>query len=32
MAASVLVVVPLVVLFFVFQRYFLRGISLGGFK
>jgi len=32
MAASVLVVLPLIVLFFVFQRYFLRGISLGGFK
>ncbi|MBA8792798.1 multiple sugar transport system permease protein [Friedmanniella endophytica] len=32
MAASFLVVLPLIVLFFVFQRYFLRGISLGGFK
>jgi multiple sugar transport system permease protein len=32
MAASVLVILPLVILFFVFQRYFIRGISLGGFK
>lgn len=32
MAASVLVILPLVVLFFVFQRYFIRGITLGGFK
>jgi multiple sugar transport system permease protein len=32
MAASTLVVLPLIILFFVFQRYFLRGISLGGFK
>lgn len=32
MAASFLVILPLVILFFVFQRYFIRGISLGGFK
>ena len=32
MAASFLVILPLVVLFFVFQRYFIRGITLGGFK
>lgn len=32
MAASVLVILPLVILFFVFQRYFIRGITLGGFK
>lgn len=32
MAASVLVILPLIILFFVFQRYFIRGITLGGFK
>jgi multiple sugar transport system permease protein len=32
MAASFLVIVPLIVLFFVFQRYFIRGITIGGFK
>lgn len=32
MAASILVILPLVLLFFVFQRYFIRGITLGGFK
>lgn len=32
MAASFLVVLPLVILFFLFQRYFISGISLGGFK
>ncbi|MCW1805622.1 carbohydrate ABC transporter permease [Brachybacterium squillarum] len=32
MAASILVIIPLVVLFFLFQRYFVSGISLGGFK
>lgn len=32
MAASFLVLLPLVILFFVFQRYFISGISLGGFK
>ena len=32
MAASFLVVLPLVILFFLFQRYFVSGISLGGFK
>jgi multiple sugar transport system permease protein len=32
MAASFLVLLPLVILFFIFQRYFVSGISLGGFK
>lgn len=32
MAASLLVILPLIVLFFVFQRYFIRGITIGGFK
>src|SRR5699024_10019838 len=32
MAASFLVVLPLVSLYFLFQRYFVSGISLGGFK
>lgn len=32
MAASVLVILPLLVLFFIFQRYFIRGITIGGFK
>ncbi|WP_193106259.1 carbohydrate ABC transporter permease [Brachybacterium sp. FME24] len=32
MAASFLVLLPLVILFFIFQRYFISGISLGGFK
>jgi multiple sugar transport system permease protein len=32
MAASFLVLLPLLVLFFVFQRYFIRGITIGGFK
>lgn len=32
MAASFLVILPLLVLFFVFQRYFIRGITIGGFK
>lgn len=32
MAASVLVLLPLVLLFFVFQRYFISGISMGAFK
>lgn len=32
MAASFLVILPLVILFFVFQRYFIRGITIGGFK
>ena len=32
MAASFLVLLPLVVLFFMFQRYFISGITLGGFK
>lgn len=32
MAASFMVVIPLIVLFVVFQRYFLKGITIGGFK
>lgn len=32
MAASFLVIVPLLLLFFIFQRYFIRGITIGGFK
>ncbi|WP_340445150.1 carbohydrate ABC transporter permease [Bifidobacterium mongoliense] len=32
MAASVLVLLPLVLLFFVFQRYFISGITMGAFK
>jgi multiple sugar transport system permease protein len=32
MAESFLVILPLLVLFFVFQRYFIRGITIGGFK
>ena len=32
MAASLLIVVPLVVLFFVFQRHFIRGANVGSFK
>lgn len=32
MAASFLVILPLLLLFFVFQRYFIRGITIGGFK
>jgi multiple sugar transport system permease protein len=32
MAASVLILLPMVVLFFLFQRYFIRGLSLGSFK
>ncbi|MFQ6484866.1 carbohydrate ABC transporter permease [Brachybacterium epidermidis] len=32
MAASFLVLLPLVILFFAFQRYFISGITLGGFK
>ncbi|WP_114855166.1 carbohydrate ABC transporter permease [Brachybacterium sp. YJGR34] len=32
MAASFLVIVPLLILFFVFQRYFIKGITIGGFK
>lgn len=32
MAASLLVLLPLVILFFLFQRYFVSGITLGGFK
>lgn len=32
MAASLLVILPLLILFFIFQRYFIRGITIGGFK
>jgi multiple sugar transport system permease protein len=32
MAASVLIILPLVILFFFFQRSFLRGIQIGSFK
>ncbi|QDP99030.1 carbohydrate ABC transporter permease [Microlunatus elymi] len=32
MAASFMVVLPLIILFIVFQRYFLKGITIGGFK
>ena len=32
MAASFLVLLPLIILFFLFQRYFISGITLGGFK
>ncbi len=32
MAVSFLVILPLVVLFFLFQRYFIRGATVGSFK
>jgi len=32
MAASVMIVAPLIVLFFCFQNFFIRGITLGSFK
>lgn len=32
MVASLLTVLPLVVLFFLFQRHFINGITMGGFK
>jgi len=32
MAASVMIVAPLVIMFFAFQKYFIRGITLGSFK
>jgi multiple sugar transport system permease protein len=32
MAASLIVILPLIILFFIFQRYFISGITLGGFK
>lgn len=32
MAASFLVILPLIILFFIFQRFFIRGITIGGFK
>jgi ABC-type glycerol-3-phosphate transport system permease component len=32
MAASVLVILPIVVIYFFFQRWIVRGIALTGFK
>jgi multiple sugar transport system permease protein len=32
MAGSVLATIPLIVIFFVFQRQFVRGISMSGLK
>lgn len=32
MAASLLIVLPLLILFFIFQKYFIRGITLGSFR
>lgn len=32
MAASLMIVLPLIILFFVFQRFFISGITLGGFR
>ncbi len=32
MAASLMVILPVVIMFFLFQRYFIRGITLGGVK
>jgi multiple sugar transport system permease protein len=32
MAASSIVVVPMIVIFFIFQRYFIEGIVLTGVK
>lgn len=32
MAASTMVIIPVVILFFVFQRYFIRGITLGSIR
>ncbi|GLV57228.1 sugar ABC transporter permease [Dictyobacter sp. S3.2.2.5] len=32
MAASVLVIVPIVVLFFIFQRFFIEGVTMGSIK
>ena len=32
MAASVMIVAPLIVMFFMFQKFFIRGITLGSFK
>lgn len=32
MAASVMVVIPVVILFFVFQRFFIKGVTMGSIK
>ena len=32
MAASIIMMVPMVVIFFVFQRYFIRGFTMSGLK
>jgi multiple sugar transport system permease protein len=32
MAASTMVIIPVVLMFFVFQRYFIRGITLGSIR
>jgi len=32
MAAATYMAVPMLVVFFVFQRYFLRGVTIGGVK
>jgi multiple sugar transport system permease protein len=32
MAASTMVIIPVVILFFVFQRYFIRGITIGSIR
>lgn len=32
MAASTMVIVPVIIMFFLFQRYFIRGITLGSIK
>lgn len=32
MAASTMVIIPVVIMFFVFQRYFIRGITLGSIR
>ena len=32
MAGSALVAIPMIAVFFVFQRYFLRGITIGAIK
>ncbi len=32
MAASLLTVLPLIILFVIFQRYFIRGLNVGGFR
>lgn len=32
MATSVMIILPLLIMFFVFQKYFIRGITLGSFR